>query len=206
MIIYKYKKMVLSIKLFICYVKYSVILYYYLKSNSKDIVNQDIEYWCNKKKLSKSGGVKSLIRLLFYCPQFRNLFYFRCQIPNFAKIFCKPDPTVCIADDMNDIAGGGLYFEHATATHIACKKMGVGCTFRQLTTIGVKSENRHDEKPVIGRNVDFGANVTCIGNITIGDNAIIAAGSVVVKDVPANAIVAGNPAKVIKYRDSNTIN
>ena len=43
-------------------------------------------------------------------------------------------------------------------------------------------------------------NVTCIGNITIGDNAVIAAGSVVVKDVPANAIVAGNPAKVIKYR------
>lgn len=59
---------------------------------------------------------------------------------------------------------------------------------------------------VIGNYVDFGVNVICIGNITIGDNAIIAAGAVVVKDVPANAIVAGNPAKIIKYRDSNTIN
>lgn len=49
-------------------------------------------------------------------------------------------------------------------------------------------------------------NVTCIGNVHVGDNAIIAAGSVVVKDVPANAIVAGNPAKVIKYRDETTIN
>lgn len=84
--------------------------------------------------------------------------------------------------------------------------MGVGCTFRQLTTLGVKSANRHGEKPIIGNYVDFGVNVICIGNITIGDNAIIAAGAVVVKDVPANAIVAGNPAKIIKYRDSNTIN
>lgn len=40
----------------------------------------------------------------------------------------------------------------------------------------------------------------------IGDNAIIAAGSVVVKNVPPNAIVAGNPAKVIKYRTDSTIN
>lgn len=45
----------------------------------------------------------------------------------------------------------------------------------------------------------FGVNVTCIGDIHIGDNAVIAAGSVVVKDVPENAIVAGNPAKIIKY-------
>jgi serine acetyltransferase len=37
--------------------------------------------------------------------------------------------------------------------------------------------------------------------VTIGDNVVIGAGSIVVKDIPANAIVAGNPAKVIKYLD-----
>lgn len=71
---------------------------------------------------------------------------------------------------------------------------------RQLTTFGVKSADRHAERPWIGDNVDFGANVTCIGNIHIGDNAVIAAGAVVVKDVPANAVVAGNPAKIIKMQ------
>lgn len=54
---------------------------------------------------------------------------------------------------------------------------------------------------VIGDNVWFGNRITVTGDITIGEGAIIAAGSVVVKDVPDYAIVGGNPAKVIKYRD-----
>ena len=45
----------------------------------------------------------------------------------------------------------------------------------------------------------LGANVNIIGDVKIGDNVIIGAGSVVVKDIPSNCIAAGNPAKVIKY-------
>lgn len=44
----------------------------------------------------------------------------------------------------------------------------------------------------------LGANVVIIGNVSIGDNVIIGAGSVVVKDIPSNSIVAGNPAKVLR--------
>lgn len=53
----------------------------------------------------------------------------------------------------------------------------------------------------IGKCVWLGNRVTICGNVKIGDGAIIAAGSVVVKDVPRCAIVGGNPAKVIKYRN-----
>lgn len=56
---------------------------------------------------------------------------------------------------------------------------------------------------VIGDQVWIGCDVTISGNVNIGDGAIIAIGSVVVKDVPRCAIVGGNPAKVIKYRDLN---
>lgn len=55
---------------------------------------------------------------------------------------------------------------------------------------------------LIGDNVWFGNRVLVVGNVTIGEGAIIAAGSVVVKDVPALAIVGGNPARVIKTRDA----
>jgi acetyltransferase-like isoleucine patch superfamily enzyme len=51
---------------------------------------------------------------------------------------------------------------------------------------------------VIGKNVWISANATVVPGVTVGDNAIIAAGAVVTKDVPANAVVAGVLAKVIK--------
>ena len=53
----------------------------------------------------------------------------------------------------------------------------------------------------IENNVWFGNRVTVTGNLIIGEGAIVAAGSVVVKDVPPCAIVGGNPAKIIKYRN-----
>lgn len=51
---------------------------------------------------------------------------------------------------------------------------------------------------IIGKNVWVGASATLLPGITIGDNAIIAAGAVVTKSVPANTIVAGVPAKVVR--------
>jgi len=57
---------------------------------------------------------------------------------------------------------------------------------------------QHESAPVtIGRNVWIGCKATVTKGVTIGDNAIVAAGAVVTRDVPANAIVAGVPAKVI---------
>ncbi len=47
--------------------------------------------------------------------------------------------------------------------------------------------------------VSIGSSVTILCGITVGENSIIGAGSVVTKDVPKNAVVAGNPAKIIKY-------
>jgi len=66
---------------------------------------------------------------------------------------------------------------------------------------GIDPDKRNITYPfpiVIGKNVWMGANATVVSGVTVGDNAIIAAGAVVTKDVSANAVVAGVPAKVIK--------
>ena len=61
---------------------------------------------------------------------------------------------------------------------------------RRTTTIG---------KPiVIERNVWIAAGATIIGGVTVGENSVVAAGSVVTKDVPPNTFVGGNPARVIR--------
>ena len=55
------------------------------------------------------------------------------------------------------------------------------------------------EKTIVKKGASIGSGSTILANLTIGENAIVGAGSVVTKDVPANAIVAGNPAKLLRY-------
>ena len=58
------------------------------------------------------------------------------------------------------------------------------------------------ERTVIKNGASIGTGATILANVTIGENAIIGAGSVVTKNVPANSIVAGNPAKVLRKIES----
>jgi len=55
------------------------------------------------------------------------------------------------------------------------------------------------EKTFVCKGASIGSGSTVLSKVTIGENAIVGAGSVVTRDVPANAIVAGNPAKILRF-------
>lgn len=76
--------------------------------------------------------------------------------------------------------------------------IGDNVKLHQNTTIGIVNGG---QPPRLGSNIIIGANSVIIGNIKIGDGAIVGAGAVVTKDVPQNAVVVGNPARIIKYRN-----
>lgn len=102
-----------------------------------------------------------------------------------------------------ELLRNGTKFPHPIGIVINNKAIiGKNCTILQNVTIGIGKENpkTNTNIPIIGDNVTICANAVVIGGITIGDNAVIGAGAVVIKDVPENAIVAGNPAKIIKYK------
>src|SRR3954468_1867028 len=81
-------------------------------------------------------------------------------------------------------------------------------TYPRATTSEGKLQTEKDwvvEKTVVKRGASIGSGSTILAKVTIGENAVVGAGSVVVKDVPANSIVMGNPAKVhrsIKLSDT----
>jgi acetyltransferase-like isoleucine patch superfamily enzyme len=62
------------------------------------------------------------------------------------------------------------------------------------------------ERTVVKRGASLGSNCTILSNLTIGENAIVGAGSVVTKDVPPNSIVAGNPASVFRIIEKEDTN
>ena len=88
------------------------------------------------------------------------------------------------------IAGGG-------GCILNCSSIGDYCRVQSGVVIGNVGDNDHS--PTIGNNVGLGLGCKVYGKITIGDNAKILPNAVVTHDVPANAVVGGIPAKVIKY-------
>jgi len=65
----------------------------------------------------------------------------------------------------------------------------------------MKMQEHIKQSIVIGNDVWIGANVTILKGVNIANGVVIGAGSVVVKDIPEYAIVVGNPAKIVKYRE-----
>lgn len=80
-------------------------------------------------------------------------------------------------------------------------KIGQNCTILPRVLIGKKYPGIQSPCVFVGDNTYIGTGATIMGPIKIGNNVTIAAGAVVVKDVPDNAIVAGNPAKIIKMKE-----
>lgn len=94
--------------------------------------------------------------------------------------------------------GKGIFIDHGMGVVIGeTAEVGENCTLYQGVTLGGTSLAHGKRHPTLGNNVVVGGNASVLGAITIGDNAKIGGGSVVVKDVPPNATVVGVPARVV---------
>lgn len=185
-------KMIKAILLFIIYIPH-ILLYLSLRSNQRYLLRYDLEGMKNQIKIK----VPFLLLLLFFLHNnsyFRSYFYYRIgPVRSLFIEWYRPGERTFMFSQSTKV-GKGFYFTHPYGTIINAHSIGDNFHCIHLTTVG-KSK---DKRPVIGNNVECGANVTILGGITIGDNVIIGAGSVVVKDVPDNVVVVGNPARIIK--------
>src|SRR6516164_6850750 len=83
--------------------------------------------------------------------------------------------------------GKGIFIDHGMGVVFGeTAEIGDGCTIYQGVTLGGTSLSHGKRHPTLGQNVTVGVNSSVLGAITVGDNAKIGGGSVVVKDVPAN--------------------
>ena len=172
------------------------------KPTGKDYVGSDELY----------AGVQRTMRL---CAELNTGYHTEAEVRDYLRDITGSDvdDTVRVFPPFNINYGLTTRFGRDSFVNFGCTFLAIGgITIEEGAFIGphcVLATEYHPEEPTqrhslltkpitIGRNAWLGADVKVLAGVTIGENAIVAAGSVVTKDVPPNTVVAGSPTRVIR--------
>ena len=164
-------------------------------SSNKGVIISDIKRWIELERVN-AGVIHSFCLYIIERKEFRSLVIYRLRRKGYVcsiifKLMFPPMDTLYIK--CNDI-GKGLYIQHGFSTIISAKSIGENCYINQQVTIGYQ-ENK---QPTIGNNVHICAGAIVIGDCHVGDNSVVGAGGVVVKDIPPDEVWGGVPAHLLK--------
>ena len=163
-------------------------------SNNKAIIFEEIQHWKKCTRRTEKARFDVFSSLMMELKEYRTLLQYRLgggYIKLLLKMLFPGMDTLYI--NTPEI-GPRLFIQHGFATNISAKRIGSDCWINQQVTIGYTFDS---EPPVIGNGVRISAGAKVLGQIEIGDNAIIAANAAVVKSVEENMVVGGVPAKII---------
>lgn len=164
--------------------------YPFLDKATVSNIRGDLEAYCRHSGIE--ANLSSFIRIFADHPEFRSIVYYRLKrrYRHLPSLFLKPQTSFFLYCDK---IAPGLMAVHAYSTVINAKEVGKNAMVFQQVTIGISLGGG----PVIGDNCTFCAGSIVTGPIHIGNNVTVGAGAVVCRDVPDNAVVAGNPAKIV---------
>lgn len=175
------------------------MLYMFSGQALKTVVDMDVRRnlkWDRSRDRIKNKILR-LNHLLLTKKEFRSVFYFRMKHQKHMVALCRIVLPDARAIEFGGEIQGGLMVSHFHS--VVCPKKA-GKNLRVGSGVVIDKE---DDAPTFGDNVYVASNSTVVGDIHIGNNVIIGAGSVVTEDLPENGVYVGNPARLIKHIDDN---
>lgn len=165
---------------------------------------EDLERRCRKHGLS---GRWARWRFFLAEPQYRTLFWWRSwregglRSPVFRRLYLRSSRRSGLEIN-TDSLGGGVIMPHWGRIILNAESIGRDLYVLHNVTVG---NDYVTGRPVIGHDVFLGTGSTVLGSVRIGDHVLVAAGSMVLSDIPPCSMVAGNPARVVRPIDPDHI-
>lgn len=165
----------------------------------KDIFAEANYWWTRLSLPAINSGFIKIAYLLSRNKEYRNLLKYRFDRKGnihrlFSTIAMLFLPRYDNLQIFCPLIGWPIFIQHGFSTVIVAQEIGSFCWINQQVTIGYSFDK---QPPIIGNGVRITAGAKVLGDITVGDNAIIGANAVVTKDVAEKQIVGGVPARVI---------
>lgn len=169
------------------------IQYLIVKNNPR--FQEDLQVWVEwKQPTTSSSRFGQFVCLMCDYKEFRNIAYYRMGKAQYLlRWLCPPLDSLYI--HCKDI-GGGFRIQHGFATIINAERIGKNVKIFQQVTIGYNG----DKRPVIGDNVEICCGAKVLGGITIGNDVIIGAQALIVKDIDSQTVMGGVLAQVVRRK------
>jgi len=165
-----------------------------LLSDARNISSKDPAAKSTLEVILLYSGFHALIwhKMAHWCYQHRLLFLAR---------FISQTGRFCTGIEIHPGAkiGNHLFIDHGMGIVIGeTAEIGDNCTIYHGVTLGGTGKDKGKRHPTVGNNVLIGAGAKVLGPFSIGDNSMVGANSVVLKEIPANTTVTGIPGRMVK--------
>ncbi|MDE7111538.1 MAG: serine acetyltransferase [Muribaculaceae bacterium] len=167
----------------------------FISDKEYNLIRDDFNAVCRLRDVEPS--LSQFVNEFVKFKEFRSVVYYRLRnrFRLLPSLFFKGQTALFIFSERIE---GGMIIEHGFSTVINAKSIGRNLTIYQQVTIGCSK----GATPVIGDDCTICCGAKVIGGIRIGNNVVVGAGAVVVRDVPDNVTIVGNPARIIKRRET----